>query len=118
MTNEEINKALHEALGKCLHTGATDCMVFKCDTCLQTIDNFTGANWQPPDYTNDLNAVAEAERFVIEKVGTLYATEYLYNVVSDNETFWPPEKNELLALATASALQKATACLKALGVKG
>lgn len=80
-TNIEVNKALHEAMGKCWH---------------------------------DLNAVAAVERWVIEQKGEEAYLGWLHQVVFMGDAVMNPTTG----LVTASALQRATACLKALGVKG
>lgn len=82
--NDELNRFVHEkVLGKCWHefSGLPDNPAYKtpiCDHCEQFID--TAEN---PDYTSSLDAVAEAERVVVEKFGAQKYGQYLLSVVTD-----------------------------------
>lgn len=133
MTNEEINKALHVALGKCWHkyhevphppelrnvkvrmpsgrVYSTGTRSRKCKFC-----NFSQGivGWNNPDYCTDLNAAAEVEKFVVEKVGRHVYTDNLADVcnVDLDDSFDVYCDAGVLILATAE--QRARACLAAL----
>ncbi len=98
MTNEEINRYCHEViLGLCWHEGDFDCL--KCSTV-----NYSGwpDNWNNPNHCSSLDAVAEVEAKVIAAVGL---SAYLSQLMII-------EQGATLGLC-ATALQRATACVKA-----
>lgn len=88
-SHEGINKAVHEALGKCWHEPLevkhNDCWPrYDCAACgkadlsgymshrpdeVVNLKSFIFVPTERPNYCSDLNAVREFELFVIEKVG-------------------------------------------------
>lgn len=107
MIYQEINKAIAEFLGwkivivKDDDTGASQ----------QWWMDVNGKLHAFPDYCDDLNAMHEAEKWLIEKEGDYFYTEALMDVVrSDTES---PFKGAVLICATAH--QRAEAFLKTIG---
>lgn len=140
---DEINRKLAEAMfpGECYHriTHYSDRFVshWKCLDCPQTwadaVEPSTGYGGKPhiPDYTTSLDAVAEVEKFVIEKVGILAYGHALWSQLDDTIlcTPVPLDTNDdisdndmqarfVMIAATASAKDRAQACYAALGLKG
>lgn len=113
MTNEEMNRYCHEViLGKCWHEGVTDA-VFEmgvgaldvphwCPKCKSAVNPPNEDGLFNPNYCSDLNAIALVEATVIEK-GGLYFNAIREVVDNDTPSKW----------VTATALQRATACVKA-----
>jgi hypothetical protein len=109
---EEINRAIHEAMGLCYHdivsSGYSSRRCTKCpdDTYNGTLRDFDYKNC--PDYCSDLNAVRKAEEFAIEQVGSNNYWVAINKVIEKC-----PEG--LVSVVTATAEQRARAVLKCLG---
>ena len=105
--NEQLNRAAHEALGKCWHIVKRD----PIPTCLTCGQQYAGlAYYEHPDYCSEdspRSLVAELERFTIEKVGRQAYIEELARIVEPQWT--------IVASVTATAEQRVRACLNALG---
>lgn len=111
MSNEKINRALHSAIGRgCWHeSGGRDVYGDCCRYCQKYFNTS-----ELPDYCASLDAVAEAEAFVIETVGGYYYFTVLAAVVDPSGSKTVDTTN-LSAVAAAPALDRAKACLAALG---
>lgn len=136
-TDEQLNKIIHEAmgLGECTCSTECDCenepaglLSNECpihntfpfpvpapDCPLHSNE----PDFDIPDYCNDLNAAAVAERFTIEKVGDEKYGEALIKVAHQSvATKWSVQSfiaTSFAGYATLNARQRIEACLKALG---
>lgn len=104
--DETINRALHEFMGKCWHeagrsgsNGLVSCV--RCPLKMRQSAWFRGVNGNP-NYCDDLNAMTEVEKAVVEKFGTDRLYEWTVNEVNGH--------SEIYAI-WATALQRATACV-------
>lgn len=101
----EINRAVHEAMGKCWHPWLRNGHCEKCGIG----DSFNAAP-ENPDYCSDLNAVAEFEAFVIDSQENgkyRYWCELVRAVRADGV----PEDLAFMQTMCATALQRARAGL-------
>jgi len=125
MDAEQINKRIHEWLGKCWHESKdTDRSAVTCEKCGSSFGGGYGfAHYLPgygfahylPDYTTDLNAVRKAELKCIEEFGR---DAYL-NALTDQVVVlgdFNERDTDDLAIATASALTRAQAVCDVLEV--
>lgn len=109
MDAEQINKRIHEWLGKCWHDIQEFIEGYKTGRkCIRCNKSFTLISWKSPDYTTDLNAVREAELKCIEEFG---AEEYLTVLTGQVLAFvsFDSAVEEEAAIATATALERAQA---------
>ena len=116
MDAEQINKRIHEWLGKCWHDIQEFIEGYKTGRkCIRCNKSFTLISWKSPDYTTDLNAVREAELKCIEEFGR---DAYL-NALTDQVVVlgdFNERDTDDLAIATASALTRAQAVCDVLEV--
>lgn len=135
MSDVDLNRLAHEALGKCWHDLSTSVEKYggmrtytaECVKCHDPDIPESTFQWEPrvsdfiPDYCNDLNAAAELEAFTIEKTGRDFTmgneegnkwfcnVEPLNRELRDEPQEWISEIDDNLAAAIVRA------CLKALG---
>ena len=117
--SEELNKYIHTVImGKCWHDSNLHPSILK-EECKKGGKKLSGS-WNGattyPDYCSPdspRRLLDEVVKAVVDEVGTLYATEFLYETAVGGQNYWPPEKNELLDLVTASPEEIATACRRA-----
>ena len=109
---EQINRTIHEALGKCYHQPSEDGHTFCCEQAAIFADVSDWVEDDRPDYCSslDLCALAEAE---VERRGltTLYEERLTYLVERTNEFV----KFRLFDVVTAGAEVRATALAAVLG---
>jgi hypothetical protein len=76
MTNDELNKFLHEqVMGECWHeTTDTERATLRCDKCGNSYGGGYGFAHYLPNYCESLDAVSKAEDALIEKYSS--TTEY------------------------------------------
>ena len=119
--SEELNKAAHEAMGKCLGKwegdNPYDSAWDKGKKCLKCgVPNYDHMH-EVPNYCSDLNAAAELEAFTIEKVGGGYYGKVLLAKLApiSSDTIEPRlGYYDVYLAATTTAEQRVKACLEAL----
>lgn len=127
-TNEQVNRALHEAMGKCWHElkyvdgerlAAKDALYDRCKFC----NEYYNGN---PDYCTNLNAAFDAQAFVLNSDPSCEAAERfviaLCKEVGIDTERWERQgldgwKRVLISLEDAFCLINATAEQRALAVK-
>ena len=119
---DEINRKLHEAMGKCWHGPFMYQRKYSEDfqSCEGCGILYGRAPLGGPDYAGSLDAVREVEMWVIEKVGRhTYGVELLVVIGREHTVLHRSVvPSDFAMAATATALQRATACVKALEGEG
>ena len=119
MDAEQINKRIHEWLGKCWHDIQEFIEGYKTGRkCIRCNKSFTLISWKSPDYTTDLNAVREAELKCIEEFGDEAYMTALIEAQEDCEVEGWSGSKLFLVLIITPADKRAQAVCDVLEVQG